>query len=113
MAFSGEGAAGGAASGAAAGSVAGPWGTVIGGVAGGLAGGFLGGKKKKNIDISQQLALLQQGTAQQKLQNQALSTDLKPLTTDYRTQLAGMLTGAKNDFNTNKTEYLGATDANT
>ena len=113
MAFSGEGAVGGAASGAAAGSVAGPWGAVVGGALGGIAGGFMGGKKKKKIDISQQLALLQQGTAQQKFQNEMLSKDLAPLTTDYRTQLQGMLAGGRKDFDANKTEFLGATNANT
>lgn len=82
-------------------------------MAGGAAAGLLGGKKRPNIDISQQLEQLRQGTAQNRLMTDKLKTSLDPLTTDYKTQLQGMLAGQKNDFAANKNEYLGATMANT
>lgn len=113
MAFNSEGAVGGAASGAAAGSAAGPWGALIGGVAGGALGGFMGGKKKKPIDISQQLAQLQSTYAKNQQNNAALTQGLNPMTAQYKTDLQNLLAGQRTDFTGNKNEYLAATDANT
>ncbi len=80
--------------------------------AGGVAGSLLQ-KKPRSIDITQQLQQLQDTYSQNQLQNQDLTKQLNPLTQGYKEDLAKALGGAKQDFASNKTEYLGATDANT
>ena len=82
-------------------------------MAGGATAGLLGGKKTKTPDIAAQLEALHQGIGEQRIQNDALKNSLNPLTTDYKTQLQQSLAGQKSDFAANKSEYLGATDANT
>lgn len=81
--------------------------------AAGVAGSLFGKKKAKPIDISQQLARIQDTYAQNQLQNSQLTKDLNPLTNTYRADLAGAIGGAKEDFATNKNELLTRTDQNT
>lgn len=111
--FNNKVALGGAASGAAAGSSFGPSGAILGGIAGGALGGFLGGSGSKPIDITQQLNKVQDTYRKNRELNQGLSTSLNPLTESYKADLAKALSGAKQDFNTNKNEYIAGTDRNT